>query len=80
MELCLNFTTAWTICKWINIEGQYILIPDIAMGRVDEPDLASIMTHDHAKDLCASEHGPMRIYKSYGSFIDWFIDWLIGPF
>ena len=23
--------------------------------------LASIMTHDHAKDLCASELGPLRI-------------------
>ena len=28
---------------------------------VDEPALASIMTHDHAKDLCASELGPLRI-------------------
>ena len=28
---------------------------------VDEPDLASIMTHDHAKDLCASELSPLRI-------------------
>ena len=27
----------------------------------DEPALASIMTHDHAKDLCASERGPLRI-------------------
>ena len=29
---------------------------------VDEPALASIMTHDLAKDLCASELGPLRIY------------------
>ena len=28
---------------------------------VDEPALASIMTHDHAKSLCASELGLLRI-------------------
>ena len=28
---------------------------------VDEPALTSIMTYDHAKDLCASELGPLRI-------------------
>ena len=28
---------------------------------VDEPVLATTMTHDHAKDLCASELGPLRI-------------------
>ena len=28
---------------------------------VDEPALASIMTHDHAKDLCTSELSPLRI-------------------
>ena len=28
---------------------------------VDEPALVSIMTYDHAKDLCASELGPLRI-------------------
>ena len=28
---------------------------------VDEPASASTMTHDHAKDLCASELGPLRI-------------------
>ena len=39
---------------------------------VDEPALASIMTHDQAKDSCASELGPLRIYdKRYRSFIDW---------
>ena len=27
----------------------------------DEPALAWIMTHDHAKDLCASELGPLGI-------------------
>ena len=27
----------------------------------DELALASIMTHYHAKDLCASELGPLRI-------------------
>ena len=27
---------------------------------VDDPVLASIMTHDHDKDLCASELGPLR--------------------
>ena len=26
---------------------------------VDEAALASIMTHDHAKDVCASELGPL---------------------
>ena len=28
---------------------------------IDEPAFVSIMTHDHAKDVCASELGPMRI-------------------
>ena len=28
---------------------------------VDKPALASIMTHDHAKGLCASELGLLRI-------------------
>ena len=28
---------------------------------VDEPALASTTTHDHAKDLCASELGLLRI-------------------
>ena len=28
---------------------------------VDEPALASTTTHDHAKNLCASELGPLRI-------------------
>ena len=28
---------------------------------VDEPVLASIMTHARAKDFCASEFGPLRI-------------------
>ena len=35
--------------------------PSEAWLPVDEPALASIMTHDHAKDLCASELGPLRI-------------------
>ena len=35
--------------------------PSAARHPVDEPALASIMTHDHAKDLSASELGPMRI-------------------
>ena len=35
--------------------------PSTARLPVDEPALASIMTHDHAKDLCASEHGPLKI-------------------
>ena len=35
--------------------------PSAARLPVDEPALASIMTHDHAKDLCASELGPLRI-------------------
>ena len=30
-------------------------------SHVDEPALASIMTHDHAKDVCASELGLLRI-------------------
>ena len=37
---------------------------------VDKPALALIMTHNHAKDLDASELGPLRIYRRYGSFID----------
>ena len=28
---------------------------------VGEPALALILTHDHAKDLCASELGPLMI-------------------
>ena len=36
--------------------------PSAAQLPVDEPALASIMTHDHAKDLCAYELGPLRIY------------------
>ena len=35
--------------------------PSAARLPVDEPALASIMTHDHAKDLCASELGSLRI-------------------
>ena len=35
--------------------------PSAARPPVDEPALASIMTHDHAKDLCASELDPLRI-------------------
>ena len=35
--------------------------PSEARLPVDEPALASIMTHDHAKALCASELGPLRI-------------------
>ena len=35
--------------------------PSAARLPVDEPALASIMTHDHTKDLCASELGSLRI-------------------
>ena len=35
--------------------------PSAARLPFDEPALASIMTHDHVKDLCASELGPLRI-------------------
>ena len=35
--------------------------PSAARLPVDEPALASIMTHDHAEDLFASELGPLRI-------------------
>ena len=35
--------------------------PSVARIPVDEPVLASIMTHDHAKDLSASELGPLMI-------------------
>ena len=35
--------------------------PSAARLPVDEPALASIMTHDHAKYVCASELGPLRI-------------------
>ena len=35
--------------------------PSAARLPADEPALASIMTHDHAKDLCTSELGPLRI-------------------
>ena len=38
------------------------LSPSAARLPVDEPALASIMTHDHAKDVCASELGPLRIW------------------
>ena len=33
----------------------------VARLLVDEPALASIMTHDHAKDLCAFKLGALRI-------------------
>ena len=49
--------------------------PSAARLPVVEPALASIMTHDHAKDLCASELGPLRISALYW-LIDWLIDWL----
>ena len=32
----------------------------VAQLPVDEPPLAWTMTHDHAKDLCASEISPLR--------------------
>ena len=35
--------------------------PSAARLPVDKPALASIMTYDHAKDLCASELGSLRI-------------------
>ena len=35
--------------------------PSAAQLPVDEPALSSIMTHNHEKDLCASELGPLRI-------------------
>ena len=34
----------------------------VVLFPVDEPALASTMTHDHSEDLCASEPGPLRIY------------------
>ena len=34
--------------------------PSVVRLPVDEPTLASIMTHDHAKYLCASELGPLK--------------------
>ena len=35
--------------------------PSAAWFPVDEPVLVSIMTHDHAKDLCSSELGPLSM-------------------
>ena len=35
--------------------------PSAARLPVDEPALASIMTHDHAEDVCAFELGSLRI-------------------
>ena len=39
---------------------------------VDEPILAWIMTRDHAKELCFSELGPLRIWalKKFARLID----------
>ena len=36
--------------------------PSAAWFPVDEPVLVSIMTHDHAKDLCSSELGPLSMW------------------
>ena len=43
--------------------------PSAAQLSVDEPALASIMTHDHAKDLCASELGLLKT---------WYVECMLG--
>ena len=65
-----------------NIHVQYCIIvltehqafhlgPSAARLPVDELALASIMTHDYAKDLCASEDiGAIEVL-----LIDWLVDW-----
>ena len=58
-DLCSSLTN---IC---NVHGilTWLVHPSPSAARfpVDEPALASIMTHYHAKNLCASELGPLRI-------------------
>ena len=54
---------AETILTFRKLLKSHLFHPSHSAARllVDEPALASIMTHDHAKDLCASELGPLRI-------------------
>ena len=67
MELCHYVTPKYynfTIQENLFLNYQiWISHPSSSVVRlpVDEPALASIMTHDHAKDLCASELGPLTI-------------------
>ena len=52
--LCLVFV--FVLSTWL-----FHPSPSAARLSVDKPALTSIMTHDHAEDLCASELGPLRI-------------------
>ena len=56
-----NAKTILTFRKLLKSHLFDLASPSAARLPVDEPDLASIMTYDHAKDLCASELGPLRI-------------------
>ena len=51
---------AETILTFLN-RTYLIWLSSAARLPVDEPALALIMTHDHAKDLCASELGQLRL-------------------
>ena len=53
---CLSVARKWTFELDV-----YHPSPSAAQHPVDEPAFASIMTHGHAKDVCASELGPPRI-------------------
>ena len=60
---------AHTILASRNLLKSHLIIlilfshPSSSVARlpVDEPALASIMPYDHAKDVCSSELGPLRI-------------------
>ena len=59
-----NAETIVTFLKLLNLT-YLVWLPHpsslVARLPVDEPALASIMTQDHAKGLCASELDPLRI-------------------
>ena len=55
-----EFTSVKSLCDHFS---RYFVdkIETIRSKFPDKPALASIMTQNHAKDLCASELGPLRI-------------------
>ena len=56
--------------------GLSILAPRLPGSlAADDPALTWIMTQYHAKDMCASELGPLRLYALHTFY--WLIDWLI---
>ena len=61
--LPVQIRNAKTILTFRKLLTYWLFHPSPSASRlpVDEPALASIMTHDHAKDLCASELGSLRI-------------------